>query len=82
MRRLKGQALVTANVLSDTLDDLSDYLGPDDQEAVGGILERLGQIQIPDRYGELIRLARDAHQLYQGLLDAVGRRENFEHAAT
>jgi hypothetical protein len=79
MRRLKGQALTTANTLSDNLDDLSEHLGSDDQAAVDAILTRLAEIgQLPDRYTDLIRLGRDAVALYSDLLMTVADREGFE----
>ena len=33
MRRLHGQTNTTSSFMADNLDDLSDYLGPDDQAA-------------------------------------------------
>jgi len=78
MRRLKGQAMTTANVLTDTLDDLSDFLGADDQEVIDKILRELAQIELPARYSDVIRSARQARDLYSELLSIVGEREGFE----
>lgn len=79
MRRLKGQALVTANTLSDNLDDLSEFLGPEDQDAVNAILVRLEAIdRLPDRYLDVVRLGREAVDLYEDLLAGVAEREGFE----
>ncbi|HEX8003272.1 MAG TPA: hypothetical protein VF519_11315 [Mycobacteriales bacterium] len=82
MRRLKGQALTTANNLSDNLDDLSDYLGAADQAAVDGLLTRLGEIErLPDRYSDLVRLGREVALLYDDLLEGIAEREGFEEDA-
>jgi hypothetical protein len=79
MRRLKGQALTTANTLSDNLDDLSEYLSEADLPAIDAILTRLAEIgQLPERYTDLIRLGREAVDLYDDLLTGVGDREGFE----
>jgi hypothetical protein len=79
MRRLKGQALTTANTLGDNLDDLSDFLGPDDQATVDAILTRLAEVgQLPDRYSDLVRLGREAVLLYDDLLENVADREGFD----
>lgn len=78
MRRLKGQALTTANMLSDHLDDVSEYLGDDYQEAVGDVLVALGDIGFPKSYRELVRKARESIDLYAELLEDIGMREQFE----
>ena len=81
MRRLRGQSLMTANNLADNLDDLSEFLGPDDQALVDRILTRLAEIgQLPDRYLDLIRLGREAVDLYDDLLQHVSDREGFEES--
>ena len=71
LRRLKGQTLQTANFMADTLEDLSDFLGQDDQQAVNGILGRLQEIQVPELYRDVIRLCREVADLYADLLGAV-----------
>ncbi|HEV2889215.1 MAG TPA: hypothetical protein VGX28_02475 [Frankiaceae bacterium] len=82
MRRLRGQALQTASHLGDDLDDLSDFLGPDDQQAVHEILTRLGEIgRLPESYADLVRVGREAIGLYSGLLDRIADREGFEEDA-
>lgn len=79
MRRLKGQALTTANTLSDNMDDLSDYLGTEAQASVDALLTRLGEIErLPDRYSDLIRLGREIASLYDDLLEGIADREGFE----
>jgi hypothetical protein len=78
LRTLKGQAITTANVISDTLDDLSEFLGPDYQQSVQVVLDKLSKLTIPERYSEVIRAARKARDLYDRLLNEVGDREGFE----
>jgi len=79
MRRMHGQTMQTAQHLADDLDDLSDYLGPDDQRQIDAIQERLRQIdQFPAQYRDVVSLAREAVRLYSDLLDDVGEREQFE----
>lgn len=64
--------------MSDNLDDLSEFLGPEDQDAVNAILTRLAEIdQLPDRYSDLIRLGHEAVTLYENLVESVGEREGF-----
>jgi hypothetical protein len=79
MRRLQGQSLTTANNLSDDLDRLSEFLGPQDQELVDRIITRLSEIgQLPDRYVDLVTLGREAVNLYDDLLQHVSDVEGFE----
>ena len=79
MLRLRRQALSTAHHLGDDLDTLSENLGSDDQRAVDAILTRLADIaQLPDSYADLVRLGREAVQLYGDLLANVATREGFE----
>jgi hypothetical protein len=78
LRRLHGQAMNTANHIADNLDDLSDFLGAEDQERVDAIHNRLGQMEaLPPAYRDVIMLAREVATLYQDLLDDVGEREKF-----
>jgi len=81
LRRLKGQAMTTANVLTDTLDDLSEFLGVDDQEMIERILNKLAQIELPSLYSDVIKSARRARDLYAALLSSVGEREGFERTS-
>lgn len=79
MRRLYGQTLTTASTLSDNLDDLSDFLGPEDQAAVDAILTRLAEIgSLPERYADLVHTGREAVALYEELVGSVADREGFE----
>jgi hypothetical protein len=81
LHRLKGQAMTTANVLTDTLDDLSEFLGADDQEMIERILSDLAQIELPSRYADVIKSARKARNLYAGLLSNISKREGFERTS-
>ncbi len=81
LRRLKGQAMTTANVLTDTLDDLSEFLGADDQEMIEKILSDLAQIELPSRYADVIKSARKARNFYAGLLSNISKREGFERTS-
>jgi hypothetical protein len=79
MRRLHGQTLTTANHMADDLDDLSDFLGPDDQSNVDKIHARLSEIDaLPANYRDVIGLCREAMQLYQDLLDDIDERQRFD----
>ena len=78
MRRLHGQIMTTANHMADNLDDLSEFLGSDDQKNVDAIHERAQGIKaLPDSYRDVITLSREAVQLYQDLLDDIGERQGF-----
>lgn len=79
MRRMHGQTMKTAQHLADDLDDLSNYLGTEDQQRIDAIHDRLNRIDhLPDQYRDVIQLAREAVQLYSDLLDDVSEREQFE----
>lgn len=81
LRRLNGQVMTTAQFMADNLDDLSDFLGVDDQQQIDAILKRLGEIEIPGTYRDLIKLARAASELYSDFLDEIGEREAFPRDA-
>jgi hypothetical protein len=72
--------MTTATFMADHLDELSEYLGEPDQPAVDGILERLQEITIPPTYRDLIRVAREATDMYSDFLDGLGEREGFGEA--
>ena len=79
LQMLRGHTLVTARRLGDQLDELSNFLGPDDQPAVTHVLGTLGGIgKLPDDYVDLVALARTALALYADLLDRIADREAFE----
>lgn len=82
LRRLKGQTMTTANVMSDAIDDLCEFLGPEYQPQIQHVLEQIATIgTIPDRYTELVRAARKARELYDNLLNEIGEKEGFERVA-
>lgn len=78
LRRLRGQVHVTASHMGDDLDDLSEHLGNEYQREVDAILNRLQELNLPESYRDLIRVAREAFELYNDLLDAIAEREGFE----
>lgn len=78
LRRLRGQVLVTASHMGDDLDDLSEYLGGEYQAEVDAILDRLREVELPERYRDLIALARESFGLYNDLLESVAEKEGFE----
>lgn len=79
LRRLRWQSNTTANRLADALDDLSNFLGPAHQLDIDAITTHLQDIAtLPERYGDLIRRAREVIELYSSLLDAVAEAEGFE----
>jgi hypothetical protein len=79
LRRLKGQALTTANVISDCIDDLSEFLAIEYQGDIQSLLEQLVEIgKVPERYSEVVKAARKARELYDTLLNKIGDREGFE----
>ncbi len=77
MRRLHGQTMTTANYMADNLDDLSDFLGPEDQAKVDEILQKMSDVRFPELYRDVIISARGAVELYSDLLDEIGEREGF-----
>ena len=77
LRRIHGQTLTTANYLADNIDRLSEYLGPEDQELVDHIKEQLAEMTIPERFGQVVRLARQGHTLFAELLESIDDRERF-----
>lgn len=77
LRRLRGQTFTTATLIGDNLDDLSEFLGREDQEAVDTILLRLHEMQMPERYSDVIRLGREAIAMYSDFLEAIDDRMGF-----
>lgn len=78
LRRLRGQALVTASHMGDDLDDLSEFLTADYQEQVDAILDRLRECELPALYRDLVVAARESIVLYSDLLEAIETGEGFE----
>ena len=81
MRRMHGQTMNTAQHLADNLDELSEFLGPDDRAKVDAIHENLARIdRLPERYRDVIALSRTAIDLYAALLDDIGEQQGFDDA--
>ncbi len=78
LRRIHAQTLNTATHLADDIDDLSEFLGPEDQERVDHIKSRLAEMAIPERFGQVILLAREGLALFNELLQAIDQRERFQ----
>lgn len=78
MKRLRGQALTTAHRLGENLDELSNFLGPDEHDAVESIIASLAEFgAFPERYVDLIARGRDVLAVYSALLDVVAERQRF-----
>lgn len=78
MKRLRGRALHSATRLGDDLDELSNFLGPAEQEAVDSIIASLNEFgAFPDRYLDLITQGKQVVALYSALLDALADRQEF-----
>ncbi len=73
--------LTTANFMADHLDDLSDFLGTEDQSRVDRILQGLKEMTFPESYRDVIRLVRTASDLYGDFLEDIGDREGFPKTA-
>ena len=79
LRRLHGQAHMTAQHLGDNLDDMANFLDEGYQELVTGIHEELTQIKtLPANYDDVVDSASHAVDLYERLVVEVGNREKFE----
>lgn len=79
MKRLRGQALTTAQRLGDNLDELSNFLGQEDHAAVTSILADVTEFgSFPDRYADLITQGRSLLAVYTELLDVLAERERFD----
>ena len=78
LKRLFGQTVTTANHLADNMDDLSNFLGAEDQDRVAEITDRLAEMTIPRTYREVVSAGHEGIRLYQGLLDRIDEREQFE----
>lgn len=79
MRRLRTQSLTNAEKLGGTLDELSNFLGPEDQDAVTAILATLNDLgAFPDKYADLVTQGRAVVAIYANLLESIAEREGFE----
>lgn len=81
LRRLHGQTMTTANRAADSFDDLSDFLGPEDQRNVDHVTTTLAGIEFPDTYRGVIAMSREALRLLTDLLEDIGEREHFDDIA-
>ena len=77
LRRLHGQTMTTANFAADNFDELSNFLGPDDQETVNRVTTSLAGIGFPNDYRGVVAMSREALALFTELLDDIGDRERF-----
>ncbi len=78
LQRLRGQVMTTAIRLGDDLDELSNYLTSEQQPIIADILGTLHEIdRLPERYGDLIIVARRVADLYNQLLQQIDIREGF-----
>lgn len=69
--------MTTANFAADNFDELSNFLGPEDQETVDRVTTRLAEISFPNDYRGVVAMSREALTLLTDLLDDIGDRENF-----
>ena len=69
--------MVGTKHIGDDLDDLSNHLGFQYQERVEGIIEKLGEMTLPETYGGVITQAREAFAMYNELLEAIATTEDF-----
>ena len=61
LRRLRGQALTTANVISASIAELSELLGVEYQADIQSLLDNLAEIgKVPERYSEVVKAGRRA----------------------
>ena len=77
LRRVHANAQTTARYMAETLDDLSEFLGPEYQDLIDQIMDKLHEQQLPHSYDAVVILARDAISLYERLLESVGNKEGF-----
>lgn len=81
LRRLHGQTMTTANYAADHFDELSNFLGPGDQETVDRVTTGLAETKFPDDYRGVIATSREALALLTDLLDDIGDRERFNEGS-
>jgi hypothetical protein len=77
LRRIHGNAQTTAMHMADDLDDLSNYLSTDYKEQIDAIQNKLKEQTLPHSYDAVLILARDAIELYDNLINEVGKKEEF-----
>jgi hypothetical protein len=83
LKRLHGNAHTTAEHMADDLDRLANFLSAAYQPQIEAINKHLMEMtQLPDRYREVITVARNALVLYEDLVNAVEDAEKFEESTT
>jgi len=77
--RLSRQVDITKANLTENFDHLSDYLGPDDAQAINQLMEQLSSEigNFPFDYNSLINSGRIAVQGLREFLQEIGNREGF-----
>ena len=60
-----------ANSMVAHIDDLSDYIGPEHQETINKMMDKVTENQRPHSYDAVIIVARDAIDLFDELLTAL-----------
>lgn len=78
LKRLHRETLATARSLAEHVDDLSNYLGPEDEEYVEHVHARLGDLPIPERYSDVLLSARRAWDAYSEFLGYLEQKEQFQ----
>ena len=81
LRRLHGNANITAEHMADDLDRLADHLDTRYQNRIDAILALLTEVkQFPENYRDVVTTGRKALDPYEGLINEVGDREDLEQA--
>ncbi|MBF6460177.1 hypothetical protein IU433_14140 [Nocardia puris] len=76
--RLSRQVDTTKSNITENFNNLSDFLGRNDQSDIEYLMEELTRtLKIPGTYGELIRSGTIAVSLLRDFLTRVGSREDF-----
>lgn len=66
-----------ATTMAVSLDQLSDFLGPEHQRIIDRIHQKMRDMQRQHSYDALVVIAKDAVEFYAELLDNVNSEENF-----
>ena len=77
LRRLHGNAQVTAMHMADDLDELSEFLDSQYQPQIEAIFAKLNELQLPHTYDAVVLVARDIVSLYELLVQTIGDTEGF-----
>lgn len=73
MRRI-GTA---TNAMAADIDALSEFLGPENQDLVNEIMEKVEENQRPHSYDAVIILAKDAIDSFDQLIEQIGNSQGF-----